>query len=451
MVKTSRAAQVKNLVRNTLSAVYHLGLKEKLKGFLHFVPFASKSRNFFMLRGKGWESRCKHYDDLYEQYPLAKNSVDTIAGQLIAKGVFLEAVDDTDEAKNALELCEQLNKRLKINVLLHNTAFHMSKYGSCFWEKTRSPIWDMRVIPDQHLVVPHKIDDFDRISWTYADNSKTVWTPNNIIELHRNKSQHSQPYGLSIYVGLDNEFQILAELEEHAVSYANKQAWPYEILSKVTKEGEMASGTEMTDLDNAWANRQPGEGIVTSLDLKLLQGGTGGQPNQGNAEVMKLAKDNIIDGTGVPPISKQWSSTEASAKEMMPWCRDNLIAPMQRIIEVALEEGVYKDYLESEGLSVNLCPTVKWQAPDADFNERVDALVGLVANGVLPVDFVVEELGFDMKKVEQYRAKEDARRLELERFGTVTPQQTATSEEKPLTETKRNTLKEMYNRYERKD
>jgi len=155
---------------------------------------------------------------------------------------------------------------------------------------------------------------------------------------------------------------------------------------------------------------------VTSYPLNRIEAGTGGNRISDLHEVLDFLKDQCIDGLMVPPISKQWSSTMASAKEMMPWARANLITPMQRIIRRNAEREVYRPFLESLGYSVKVTPRMKWEPPDAHMDERVEVYATLVGAGIIDGEVAAEELGYGDKLDEMKQRKLEREQLQKVMF-----------------------------------
>jgi len=102
----------------------------------------------------------------------------------------------------------------------------------------------------------------------------------------------------------------------------------------------------------------------------------------------------------------------ASAQEMMPWCRANLILPMQRIISFIVERQVYRPYIEDNGFSVKLTPYLKWEAPDAHKDEEAEYWALQVQSGIVPAEYAAQEQGFDIDKIKKYRDEEAKRQQE---------------------------------------
>ena len=136
-------------------------------------------------------------------------------------------------------------------------------------------------------------------------------------------------------------------------------------------------------------------------------------------------KDNCIDGLMIPPISKQYNSTEASAKEMLPWAQANLIHPLQRIISRQIRREVYMPLLMGFDYSVKLCPELSFESPDADRDEVADYYSKLVQAEIMPPQFAARELGFE----EEYLQWQKERREEFERNQQMFNQQSQQRED----------------------
>lgn len=418
-------------------------IREKFKGFFDTGLSTRKQRKTFYLGGRTWATRCKHFDKVYERHSLAKQAILTIAGQLTAKGVFLEAAGDYPRAEEALQKCEELNRRIKMPLLIRRTGYAMAKYGSCFWEKSKTPIFDARLIPKQEDIEPVEQNNVGDINvWRQASYGREIatWRHNSedymndsIIPFHWDVTSQSFPYGTSILVGLDTEFEILEKLEDNAQDYMEKQAWPYELLQLGNGE-YMPTDTELEAARKKWDKRQIGENIITTMPSDLKQGGTGAHPLQALDRLLHFVKDNIIDGSMIPPISKQWSSTEASATEMMPWAYANIIAPMQQIIAFTIEDEVYRPFLEGLGFSVRVCPEMKWEAPDAHKEEESNYWALQVQSGIVPAEYAAEQQGFDMEKIKQLRDEEARRREEAMQYGKIESSQSVKQKIQPKEE-----------------
>jgi hypothetical protein len=154
----------------------------------------------------------------------------------------------------------------------------------------------------------------------------------------------------------------------------------------------------------------PGQTVVTNYPLTYEAGGTGNRDIANLDQVLMFVKDQLIDGLLVPPISKQYNATQASAKEMMPWARANLIEPMQRIIKRAIEQEIYKPYLMNLGYSVKLIPRLTWEPPDHNKEEDGEYWSALVTAGICPPRYAAEQLGIPVEEFDKWQEEEEARR-----------------------------------------
>ena len=387
-------------------------VREKFKGFFVSGATKPKKKKEFWLHERSWYDRCKYYDDIYERHPLAKSQILTIAGQLMAEGVFTEAAGDYPRAKEAQQKCDELNEQIGLDVMLYETAVIMAKYGSCFWEKTFTPKFDVRIIPMQEAIEPKTQDAQGNITeWRQVINGQevAVWRADEIVHFAWNVTSKSWPYGTSLLVGLENEFEILAQLEEDLKEYMHKQAFPKD-LWQVGDKDWAPTEDEIDNIRSKIKNWEPGDEFVTSYTINHIPGGTGGSPLTDIEKILNFIKENAIDGLMVPPISKQWSSTMASAREMMPWARANLIKPMQRLIRRKIEKEVYQPYLMDLGYSVKVTPKLKFEPPDAHKTEEAEYWATLVGAGIVPPEIAAEELGYG-KKLEELKQQQIEKEL----------------------------------------
>jgi len=397
---------------------------EKFKGFFA-VGATPQKRTKFWASERTWQARCKHYDQMYITHPLAKQGLLTIAGKVMAQGLFVEAVDDYARAEEAAEKCRQLNDELGLDVMVYDTVVNMGKLGSCFWEKSFDPVFDVRIIPAQELVEPATQDDVGNItSWRQASYTKPQpsWSSDEIVHHAWNVTTKSWPYGTSMLVGLETEFETLEKLEEAIANYAIKQGLPKE-LWQVGDKDHHPTEAEIDNIVKTIKNWEAGEEFVTGYHIDRKAGGTGDHPLTELAKILEFCYTHIVDGLMIAPISKQWSSTMASAQEMEVAQRANIIVPIQRVISRNVEQEVYKPYLESLGFSVRVCPKLQWEAPDAHKDEEAEYYAMLVQSGIIPAELAAEEMGFDMDKVKQYREAQLRREAEQMQYGKIEPQQ----------------------------
>jgi len=318
--------------------------------------------------------------------------------------------------EEALKHCESLNKDVAMNKLIFETAVNIAKYGSCFWEQTFTPTFNIRIMPQLELLEPYIQNNVgDILSWRLNTpyGVKPIFkVPNEIVEFHWNRSTNSWPYGTSLLSGLDTEFQILTDLETNLNEYMKRTAYPKEILT-VGDNTYIAQESDVTGVRGQFRNWDVGEVIVTNLPHNYTAGGTGDRRVQNLPETLNFVKDQITDGLMVPPISRQYNSTLASSKEMSDWAQANLIMPMQRLIEWEIQREVYRPYLLSMNYSVKLAPNILWEPPDADREKNAVYYSTLVGAGIMPPKIAARELGFEEEFLEWQREQQ---RLERERM-----------------------------------
>jgi len=386
-------------------------ITEKFKGFFDTGKSTREGTTHFYSGEHTWRSRCVKYDKLVERHPMAKQAVTTIAGQLIAEGVFTAPADRDGEtyprAEEAQQRCDDLNEFIGLDTMLYDTGIILAKYGSCFWEKTWTPEFNVRIIPMQEAIEPSAFNDIGEITeWRqnlWGTKTSPTWPSEEIIHFSWNVTSQSWPYGTSILVGLDTELEILEQLEENAKDYMTKQAWPYE-LWQIGNGEFMPTGSDINEIKSKWKNRAIGENMISTYPIDAKQGGTGGAPLRELAPILDFIYDSIIDGTMVPPISKQYNATEASAKVMMPHAHATLITPMQRLIRRKIENEIYKPYLEDLGYSVRTCPKLLFEPPDARKPE--DAEFWSKMQPFVPPIVVAREFGWEDEFVEWQKEKE---------------------------------------------
>jgi len=259
------------------------------------------------------------------------------------------------------------------------------------------------------------------------------WSEHEIVHFAWNITSQSWPYGTSLLVGLDTEFEILEELETHAKDYMEKQAWPYEVL-QLGDNDYRPTETDVSSVKSKWKNRDIGENIITTYPSQLMEGGTGGAPIRELSNILDFLKDNIVDGIMVPPISKQYNATEASAKVMMPHAHATLITPMQRLIRRKIESEIYRPFLEDKGYSVRVCPKILFEPPDAHREEDAEYFSKLCPGEVIiPPAAIAKELGYEEEYEKWSKEKE---RKEQEQMEQQQAQMKAKQEEQRINQAK---------------
>jgi hypothetical protein len=373
----------------------------------------------------GWQSRCKYYDLIDQRHPLAKSCIRTIAGQVMAQGLFLSPVVDdagkpyprTTDAKDA---CDELNAQIGLDTMLYESAVTLAKYGSVFWEKSQDP-FDVRIIPSQDLIEPSETDGLGNVTaWRQATwGTAPTWTADEIVHVPWDVTSYTWPYGTSLFVGLETEFEILEQLEVDIKEFMHKTAFPKEMYQ--VGDGQfMPTGDDMTVIQSKVKNWEPGEYIVTSYPIEHKAGGTGDSQVRNLNDVLAFLKAQLVDGLMTPPVSFQYSSTYASSKEMMVQQRANLVVPMQRLFKRKLETEVYKPFLESRGFSVKDVPTVHFEDAEAHKVDVADYYVKLSGAGIIPPRFAARELGVPMEEFDAWMKEKEA---QLQKTQTVKPEQ----------------------------
>lgn len=401
-------------MRNPLKALAERVFGERFKGYFDTGKTQRGKHTKFYSGEHTWLERCKNYDRIYEHHPMAKQAMLTIAGQLVAEGVFTTPAERNGEAyprsEEAQQRCDDLNEQIGLDTLLYDTGVIMAKYGSCFWEKTWTPQFDIRLIPMQETIEPAEVDDIGNVTaWRqnlWGKKTPPSWSSEEIVHFAWNVTSQSWPYGTSLLVGLETVLDTLEELETNAKDYMEKQAWPYELWG--IGDGQyMPNDSEVQAIRRKWKNRSVGENMITSYPIEIKQGGTGGAPIRELSNILTFLYDEVIDGTMVPPISKQYNATEASAKVMMPHAHATLITPMQRLIRRKIESEVYKPYLEDLGFSVKTCPKLLFEPPNAHKEEDAVYYAALCPGEVIiPPKAAAKELGYEEEFEEWLKEKE---------------------------------------------
>ena len=420
-----------------------LTAKETFKGYVDIAtrPLA-KGTQTFNIGELNWRDRCLYYDAVFENHGLAKSIATTIAGQLMAEGTYITENDriHTEQSCIATEAkleIEQLNEDIHLDQLLYDATLKMVKHGSVFFETDESE-WNIRLIPFQETVEPYKQDSQGEITdWRQIIQNQQAaeWNieQNEIIHTSWGISGKSWPYGTSLYAGLDVDFETLQQLKLDLKEYMHNNAFPMEIYA--VGDGQyMPTGDDLAQIRSFVKVMQPGQKMITSYPINHVSGGVGDREVRGIQDILPFIKEEIIDGGGIPPVSKQWNATEASAKEMMPWTMANYITPLQRIFRFDLEEHFYKPYLEELGYSMRLCPKLLFAPPDANKVEDAQFWTGLISAG-LPAAYAWEELGFDVDHIQELQDENDKRMLEQQKLqAALNPEGSVPKDAKPKQE-----------------
>lgn len=399
---------------------------EKFKGFWATTP-VHKQRELYPGQ-LSWTQRCKYYDAIYEVHPNAKAALLTISGQVMAEGVFTQIPKLTatheSRAEDAKEAIDQLIDDIGLEIMLHETVLPMVKYGSCFWEKTTEPTFDVRVLPNMDLLEPATQDDIGNVtSWrqrTYTQPNPT-WNSNELIHYPWNTTPKSWPYGTSLLVGCEPEFKALEKLEKDIAEHMHRVAFP-EAMIGVGNDKFMPTPSQIDEVKADVDNWQPGEKHVTSFPVTQMVIGGGQKTIADLDSVLAFFTNNISDALMTPTINKLYNSTFASSKEMTTWTLANLIRPIQRIIARKIEQELFKPYLESLGFSHRLCPHLQFEPPDKNKLEEAEYYATLVGSTIMPADYAAEELGLDMERINAYRKEQLKRQIERQQALPQKPQ-----------------------------
>lgn len=377
---------------------------EKFKSQYDKTSSRKPQRKIYHLGENSWKERCKHYDDLWERYGLFRQSTLTLAGLVNAQGIFFKAaVNRKDEtyslAEEAVYRAEQFRDTRNINTKLYTTVLNLAKYGGCFWELSNNGHFDFRIPTLQEYIEPAMADDEGNIiQWRQVVNGLTTaeWTNQDLILISWNPTTATWPYGNGIGVGLETEMEMLLDVETSVKDYSEKAAWPYEVLQLGDGKGVTVSDSDYQTARSEWRNRQPGEGIAArNIPVNIIAGGTNSAPIRELAALCELMKDNLHDGFIVPPISKLYNSTEASAKVLTQHVMTVMGQPLQWLLKENFEEHVLKAFLEQSGFSRKSCPVTLFESPDTAKKEEGEFYVGLVNAKIQSPKQACEHLGLE--------------------------------------------------------
>ncbi len=404
---------------------------EKFKAYWATTPGQHQKK--FHAGQQGWKARCNYYDGIVETYPLAKAALYTIAGQVMAEGVFTQTPKVTEpheiRTQEAKDQLDELNSDIGLDTMLYETAMMMAKYGSCFWELTREPTFDVRLLPNQELLEPMEQDDIGNIlRWRQQTwiNPKPEFSSSELIHFAWNTTTKSWPYGTSLLIGCSEEFDILEQLETDIKNHMHHVAFPEAIIG-VGDEKFQPTPDDVNAVEKDVNNWKPGEKHVTSFPVSQVVVGGGQKTIADLDSVLGFVKDNISDAMMVPTINKLYNSTFASSKEMTTWTLANLIRPMQRIIARKIENELYKPYLEDTGYSVKACSSLRFEPPDKNKVEEATYYTQLVGSGILTPEIAAEELGYcdRLEEMERQKLERQEQQMELmkQRVGFTQQQQ----------------------------
>jgi hypothetical protein len=387
--------------------------KEQYKAAFDPVGTSKPARVTFRIGEYSWKDRCKHYDEITNDYSLAKIAPFTLAGLTTAQGVYFQPaknkVNDQDKPtpsgldQDAFDEVELFKRDQQVNSKFYETTWRAAKYGGCFWEITFDPVFGFRLPPMQENIEPKEADAQGTITkWRQVNNSGVEiveWTSDELVLVpFLGVTTETWPFAPSIFMGTETELEMLTGVEESAKDYSVKQAWPYEVLQVGSREDPVSDG-EYNQARTEWRNRKPGEGIVTSVPTDIKPGGTGSSPIRDLAVLCELMKDNVQDSVMIAPISKLYNSTEASAKEMTKHIMSVLGQPWQWQISSYFEQYILKPWIVASGYSVRSCPQVVFESPDVHKKEEGEYWTSLVQSKIQTPQQACDHLGLEYDQV----------------------------------------------------
>lgn len=382
--------------------------EEEYRGNIAVAGTGKPKRKTFNMGEHTWLSRCTHFNQLAQDYPLFNQACLTLAGMVISQGTYLRpAVNKQDEtyalAEEALWRCQKLNRQLRINSIFYQTAVYTAKYGACFWEITHTPSPSFRIPPAQEYIEPHETDNLGNVTrWRQIIHGRTTaeWATNPEDDAYLtiipwNQTTKTWPYGTSLGTGLETELESLLDMETNAKDYMDKQAWPYEVLA-LGNENSRVLDSDYESARSQWRNRKPGEGLTTrNMPVNIIPGGTGSTPIRELAALCDIMRNSAHDGLMVAPISKLYNSTEASAKVLTQHIMTTLGQPIQWLLSEAYEEQILKPYLERQSFSRKSCPELTFESPDVHKKEEGEFWKGMVDAKIQTPQQAAEHLGLE--------------------------------------------------------
>lgn len=320
-----------------------------------------------------FEEYSKRFDDYCSRYPKVKSALLTVAGQVVADGVYTSIEDDYPRAQDAKRVCDEFNKRVGMYLKIRKTAMRMVKYGTAFWELDWNNVngLNVQLIPHQEHMKPVYMAN-ELSGWEYAVNHVTIhkW-PLSQIAVFPLDPEENDPFGTSLLTGIDYELGAQDEIRSNLLAYLKKQAF----ASNVLQVGDGTFTPQQGEIDTIRSevkNRKVGEDFVTSYPIGLQVMAAAAVETRMIPDTLKFTDDQVTDALMAPPISKLYNSTEASATVMTDWARANLITPIQNIIREVIEKQVYQPMLEDQNFTVKLTPTLSFDPPDVHTNEEAN-------------------------------------------------------------------------------
>lgn len=356
--------------------------------------------------------------------PQIKQAVTGIAGQSMGEGTFVIPAErrnkegiliTNDRSRKALNLIEQLNRRMNITKLIFDSTLRMMSYGTDFLEITLSPVFNTQIINprNQPFLQPlfHK-GSYNIAKWTTntRDPDKGItYAPSEIVVLPWNPDIN-WPYGTSFLSGIEAEIRALADLRMSAMEYARKNAFPFDVVQVGDSEFQPGE-TTMNTFRSSIQNREAGGVQITNAPVTGYPVGAGGKGVDFITDQMKFHRDQLSDGLIAPPLSKLYDSTEASAKVTQKWVREVLINPIHEIYRTKIEREIYTPYLLSKGFSVRNVPQLMFNISESMRSDEINSIVALVGAETMTPEQASRELGFDYDEAFWEKKKRDEVKL----------------------------------------
>ena len=375
-----------------------------------------------------FEKYCDKMDTYYLNYPKVKSMVLSIAGQVMAEGLFVQPAtkknaegkaESNARSEKAAELCDDLNEQIALDEATYENSLKLTKYGSTFMEKTFEPFFGARILPHMKYIRPN----YDKatkklVGWSLIHRNTPLATYSNdeILPI-RWDINRNDPFGTSMLTGIDRELTTKDEIIEGMKAYLKNNAWAAHLI-QVGDEHERPGPDTVDKVKYDLKNRRPGQALVTSFKIDAKTLGTGDVETRMIPDTIAYLNDEITDALLVPPISKLYNSTEASAKVMTAWTRAVIITPMQRIFKRRYETGIYWPYLESLGYSRRNVPTLAFNPPETGREEEATYWVTLVKAGIASRQVAAAELGipWEEPEVEKPEEEEEEKNRQFEEY-----------------------------------
>lgn len=396
-------------------------ISENYKAAFDKTGTSKPQRKIYNLNENSWASRYKHYSKLREAYPLFDKACLGLAGLVMSQGIFHKpAVKKNDEtyglAEEACWRADQFRDKRYVNSKLFNTIDAIAFSGSCFWELSDNETFDFRIPPLQEYIEPYKANDQGEITdWRQVINgsTKAEWTSDQLKLISFRPTTATWPFGNGLGVGLETEMEMLVDMETSVKDYSEKAAWPYEILALGDKDS-MVADSDYSTARTEWKNRKPGEGIACrNMAVDIKAGGTNSAPIRELAAICEFMKDNVHDGLVVPPVSKLYNSTEASAKELRKQVMDIIGQPLQWLLKEHYEQDILKAFMIQQGYSVKSCPAAMFEAPDVHKKEEGEYWVSLVNAKIQSPLQACDHM--DLEYDENYWKQEEQKQMEFQK------------------------------------